>query len=891
MQAPIGHATLRTVLAALLAAGLVLLTAGVVAQRFASTDEQAIAQLFASTTDRATSAITSNTVNLQVLLQAVVSLHDREEEVGRTDLRRLVGRASAGSGQGNTLPGVEQLAIVVDRSDPSPGAPRVVTTQTIGLSRDLIGLDLDPAGTIGQALDRSADTGLPTWAGAGELAGADVALVQRLAPGPAGERRWAMLLVDRSTLIQASLRGANLAVEVRDVTPAATATAPLTVVDLSSTTALDRRRDHVEMVTVADRTMEMTFIPTADFRSQLPTTSRGVLLGAGALIAVLAAMLVFILGSARARAEQLAANSTAALASEQRRFRSLAASSPVGIAYTDRDGTVAYANDRLATILEPATAPDDAEISGHPLARYLQVDAATELAQLFRGEDRREGALRAPLHDGRIVQIRLAEIAHGDDPTGEGWAVTVEDITGQVARQDELRREERRHRELATRFAHRATHDSLTELPNRAHLLEELTRRLARGPDAAPGDDGARLGLLFADLDGFKVVNDSLGHEAGDELLRQVAERLRRVIRPGDLAARLGGDEFALVVDDVLQASDLDCIAGRLVETLERPFVLDGRRVSISTSVGIRLADGDADAGELLRDADLAMYAAKRERGTRWRWFAPEMGAAMRSRHELETALREALHWGGIEVAYQPIVDLATGRTVLAEALARFTHPERGPVPPSEFIPILEETGLIGRLSRTVLRTATLAAARWADPTVALSVNVTAAEIVEDGAAERLRDLLEDAGLSPQRLVLELTESDAAADDPRIGPGLAAIRALGVRVAIDDFGTGRSSLAKLRTLPVDILKIDRSFVTGVDVAARDRDYLAGIVRIASTLGLTIVAEGIETTPQRATLEAIGCDLGQGYLLARPTDDATLRRWLSGNLPLGELVNG
>jgi diguanylate cyclase (GGDEF)-like protein/PAS domain S-box-containing protein len=867
-----------TALVAGLVAIVILAISTVIAHRFDATSDQALEQLFASSTERASSAVYGNTINMQVLLHAIVSLHERPD-ADETDLRRLTGRATA-AGPTSSLPGVELIAIFVD----GPEGPEVAASQTIGLSRNIIGTPIPADSSLGAALERTDATGLATFGGGTLLADADIVLVQRMAPDDQGQRRWAGMVIDRTALLERSLRGSNLAVTLRDATPNSAHFDPVEVIDTDLSAPVDERGNRVvaglrrdDVLTIADRIVALEFQTTDAFRAQLPGTPAHLVLLAGALVALMAGWLVYDQAKQRAQAQAEALSSTEQLQEEQRRFRSLAASSPVGIAYTDLDGHVAYANTRLATIVEPGVDPDDADVEGHPLWRYLDGAEATALQRLLTDPaGSPERALRATLRDGRVVQLRLAVITD-DHQVRIGWAVTVEDITRSVRRQEELRREEHRHRELASRFAHRAAHDALTELPNRTHLTEWIEERLRRG-------EAAELGLLFADLDGFKVVNDSLGHQAGDQLLTLVAERVRRVVRPNDIAARLGGDEFALVVGSVRAPEDLERVADRLLDALERPFEVDGRRVSISASVGMTLAQSGRTASDLLRDADLAMYEAKRERGARWRWYESTMHDQMQERHDLENELRDALRWGGVSNAFQPAVDLVTGRDVFVEALARWSHPRLGQVPPGVFIPVLEEIGLIGRLGRTMLQQAAGHAASWHDPGVGLSVNVTAAEVVEVDAAERLAATLAACDLPAQRLVLELTETDLASDDPLIPAGLASIRSLGVRVAIDDFGTGRSSLAKLRELPVDILKIDRAFVRDIDRSPRDRAFVEAIVRLAGTLDLVTVAEGIETEAQLTTLRTIGCDLGQGYHLARPMPPAAMASRLTTPTP-------
>jgi diguanylate cyclase (GGDEF)-like protein len=848
-----------------------LVSAGL-AHRFHASVDQARDELFAGSVDQAAASVGASAVNLQILAQAIAGLFE-DADPSEEDLRRLIGRSTTGAGRGNAMPGIELAVIVVD--DPELGL-RLGSPHTIGLARDIGGHQILEDGSIDQGLQRSAATGLATWVSVAELGG-DIALVEPLAATEGGTARWAMVLVDREALLSRLLRGSRLAVDA-STTSDEPVVEPIRIVDLDTgDVPVADARSRTELITVADRTWQLDFLAQPSFDEQLPEAPVGTMLIGGMLITLLAAWHVWTQGTRRARAVEEAQRITAALEEQQLQFRSLAAASPVGIAYTDLDGTVRYANLRLCTILLPDPAIVSGEVApgegphleGAPLWRWLCEPDARHLEEILAEvEGPPEHELRATLPDGRTVQLRLAVVGD-DEHDRRGWAVSVEDITPEVRRQEVLRTEEARHRELAERFAHRAAHDPLTELPNRSRLLERLRELLVTGTEAAAG-------VVFVDLDGFKVVNDGLGHAAGDRLLKLVAMRLQEAVRPGDLIARLGGDEFAVVVDGPVDPRDLERLARRLLERIEQPFALDERRISVSASLGLALSRDRQDAADLLRDADLAMYAAKRDRGSGWRWYRPAMHERVRERHELENELRAALGAGALTCAYQPIVDLHLGTDRMVEALARWEHVDLGPVSPQIFAAIAEETGMIGMLGRQILAAATAEAVGWGPEGPDVAVNCTVTELVTPGYLEQLQETLFRTGLVATRLVLELTESDLATDDQALPAVLGDLRAAGVRIAIDDFGTGRSSLAKLRELPIDILKIDRRFVEGIDRSRRDRAFIEAIVNLSNTLGLVTVAEGIETADQLTVLREIGCRLGQGYHLARPMPPAALR---------------
>jgi diguanylate cyclase (GGDEF)-like protein len=435
---------------------------------------------------------------------------------------------------------------------------------------------------------------------------------------------------------------------------------------------------------------------------------------------------------------------------------------------------------------------------------------------------------------------------------------------------------------LERRLAHQAFHDALTNLPNRALFRDRVEQALTRRRR-----HGTRLAVVFLDLDDFKTVNDSLGHAAGDAVLQEVASRLRECIRASDSAARLGGDEFAVLLDGVADELEAITVTERLIEALVPPVVLDGRECLTTPSVGIAFdSDGAEDAEELLRNADLAMYLAKDQGKGSYAVFQPAMHAAAVDRLELKADLKRAVQDDGLSLVYQPIVNLEDGDIIAVEALARWVHDERGPVPPSEFIPLAEQTGLIVPLGRELLREACRQAAAFQatcprEPALAMSVNLSARQLQSPDIADEVRAALEEAEISPSSLVLELTESAMMEDVELAIRRLNELRDLGVSLAIDDFGSGYSSLNYIRRFPIDILKIDRSFIQGVARGAAETQALtAAIIDLAGILGLRPVAEGIENAAQLTRLRELGCPLGQGFYLYTPqsaTHIATLLR--------------
>ncbi len=483
----------------------------------------------------------------------------------------------------------------------------------------------------------------------------------------------------------------------------------------------------------------------------------------------------------------------------------------------------------------------------------------------------------APLHqefrmitrDGRTIWFQdAASIVRGDD----GTVYSVGVLTDVSER-----------KRLEEQLTHDALHDPLTGLANRLLFADRIDRALLSAARA-----GGQPGVLFLDLDRFKAVNDSLGHATGDRLLVAVAHRLTDAVRAADSVARLGGDEFGVLLDGLSGPEEAIMVAGRISTALEPPIELDGRAIPVRVSIGIALAGPHAsEASALLRNADAAMYRAKEAGRGGWTIFEPAIHAAAIARLELESDLRAAVEARAFSLEYQPIVRLDGEAVVSYEALLRWERPGHGSVSPAEFIPIAEESGLIVPLGRLVLEVACREAASWQTNSIAaagpsLSVNVSARQLADAHFIDDLVGALSQAELDPGRLVVEITEGAVMADLDRAVAVLVAVRALGVRVALDDFGTGFSSLSHLRRLPIDILKIDRSFVAEVDRAgteavAVEAAVVEAVLGLARALGIETVAEGVERPEQVAVLRSLGCRYGQGYLFGRPESADELAR--------------
>lgn len=458
---------------------------------------------------------------------------------------------------------------------------------------------------------------------------------------------------------------------------------------------------------------------------------------------------------------------------------------------------------------------------------------------------------------GTVVQVAATPI-RGRRGRIVAAALVLEDITARKAAE--------------ARVAHLALHDPLTGLPNRALFQDRLAQALARARRA--GGAGEQVAVMLLDLDGFKHVNDALGHATGDRLLQAVALRLRPVLRASDTLARLGGDEFALVQTGVRQPADAAALAAKLLGHLAEPFAVEGHAFHVSASFGVALAPRDGADGEaLLKAADLALYRAKAEGRGGVRFFEPGMDAQARARRRLEGELRLALERGELVLHYQPQLDLRAGRFTGVEALVRWRHPERGLVPPAEFVPLAEATGLIRPLGTWVLRAACRQAAAWREtglPPLTVAVNLSPAQLRDRELPAVVAQALRHLPAAALQLELEITEGVLVESlGGEAGGVLGQLVAGGVELAIDDFGTGYSSLAYLKQLPARSLKIARGFVAGLGADPADAALVRAVVELAHGLGKRVVAEGVETEAQLAFLRGIGCDAAQGFLLARP----------------------
>ena len=439
-------------------------------------------------------------------------------------------------------------------------------------------------------------------------------------------------------------------------------------------------------------------------------------------------------------------------------------------------------------------------------------------------------------------------------------------------------------KELEAEIQYRAFHDPLTDLANRALFLDRLDHALARR-----GGSESTV-VLFIDLDDFKTVNDTAGHACGDQLLRLVGRRLGSVIRPSDTAARFGGDEFALLLEDA-SIDSARTVAKRVHEAFAAPFALDGHEVKVHASIGVALNHAASSADDLLRDADLAMYSVKATGKNDFEICNTEMRESMLDRIDLKNELQRALDAEEFVLNFQPIVQLDTEDIVAVEALVRWESPTRGLVPPADFIPIAEETGSIVPLGRWILQEGTRKAKSFQDTLgrrFSVSINLSAHQLYQEDIVDDVRAALDESGLNPSDLILEITESVLMDQREANVTKLQELRSLGIQIAIDDFGTGYSSLSYLHLFPIDILKIDRSFVSGLTQGPEEAALAQAVVKLAKILKLRAVAEGIETAEQLEMLRSLGCVTGQGYLFAKPLAAAELNAWLADNHAAPEL---
>ncbi|MEE1787667.1 EAL domain-containing protein [Streptomyces sp. SP17BM10] len=558
-------------------------------------------------------------------------------------------------------------------------------------------------------------------------------------------------------------------------------------------------------------------------------------------------------------------------------FRTLVQNASDVILILDADDCIRYASSSAERVLgypelegtqfTELVPPEDSRAVGKALSR-MRGPADPPGAPEHSGERPRDAHREQQREHWRLLRTDRtpieAEVRHTDlrsDPTVGGLVLTLRDVTDQ--------------RRMERELTHRAFHDSLTGLANRVLFLDRVGHALSRGERT-----GAVTGVLFIDLDDFKVVNDTQGHSVGDELLVAVSLRVSTALRSSDTAARLGGDEFAVLVEDVLRPDDVDAIAEGVLSVFAEPFKLSAGAVRVTASIGVATTEDSVDAAELLTHADLALYSAKAAGRRQSCHYQPSFQAGLVERHELNENLDTAIAESAFKLYYQPIVDLRTGDLVSFEALVRWPHDRRGMVLPDEFIALAEESGQIVPLGAWVLERAAQEAAAWHEassaaraasgrPPLRVNVNVSARQFRDAGFVDVVRQAVAASGIDPRTLVLELTESVLMRRDERVHDDMSTLSGLGVGIAIDDFGTGYSSLSYLREFPISILKIDKSFIDGLSSSQQQYALVEGIARIADTLGVQVIAEGIEHPEQRDLLAAMGCPLGQGYLFAHP----------------------
>lgn len=545
----------------------------------------------------------------------------------------------------------------------------------------------------------------------------------------------------------------------------------------------------------------------------------------------------------------------------ERRYRTVVTALDEGVVVIDENELVGSANPAAGRILG---LPVEAMIGCSPalFPLYDESGARVPPSEYPSALTRRTGhashgrVLRARRPDGQWVWLSMSCRPLDSDKTPpHEVVVSFTDIT--------------ERRAIGERLEHDATHDPLTNLANRTLILQRMEEMLRRS-------GGRPVCVLFIDLDKFKVINDSLGHGIGDEVLRIAGERLKNCVRQGDLVGRLGGDEFAIVASDMAHDSQIQALIGRIRRALTEPVVVEGRRLRIDASIGVVTthADDERSAEDLLRDADVAMYQAKTRGRGRYEFFDVELRERVQRQLRLEQDLRESVRGGQLWVAYQPVVDLRTQQRVAVEGLLRWDHPVHGRISPGEFIPLAEESDLINLIGGHMLRTATRELAsrrRHSGVRTQLAVNVSARQLDDGSVVSAVNEALRATGLPPGELCLEITESALMQEPEAAADVLTALRDLGVRLAIDDFGTGYSSLAQLWKLPLDTLKIDRSFVAGLDGPNHPdaEAIIKGIITMAHSMGLTVVAEGTENERQIAILRELGCDQAQGFHLGKP----------------------
>jgi diguanylate cyclase (GGDEF)-like protein/PAS domain S-box-containing protein len=564
---------------------------------------------------------------------------------------------------------------------------------------------------------------------------------------------------------------------------------------------------------------------------------------------------------------------SATLQRSEERFRSLVQNSSDVITVIDPDTTIKYQTPSIERVLgyEPAA------MIGTKLIDLVHPEDAARVAALCRRTTSSYAAnsvveWRMRRRDGSYVYAETISSDLLENDAVRGFVLTSRDVTERKVLEDQLR--------------HQAFHDPLTDLANRALFTDRVQHALAR----RSGTESPA--ILFLDLDDFKAVNDSLGHSAGDVLLRAVGRRLRGCIRSEDTAARLGGDEFGILLDGTGGESEALEVAERILSEMALPFAVEGREVVVSASIGIAHgSSSSADASDLLRNADVAMYMAKGRGKSGCEVFDPSAHRALRDRMSLKNDLQRAVADNEFSLRYQPVLDLDTGAVSGVEALIRWERPRHGVVSPADFIPLAEETGVVVPMGAWVLEEACAQLASWRgkrpEAELSMSVNLSAHQLQHAGIVEQVESALKKTGIVPSSLTLEITESVLMDDTEKVLATLRALKSLGVQLAIDDFGTGYSSLSYLHQFPFDILKIDKAFIGRHGDGSDESPLVRAIVELARTLGLRTVAEGIETPEQLDKLQDLHCDLGQGYLFAAPLDAADAEGFLAAPSPIGQ----
>lgn len=620
-----------------------------------------------------------------------------------------------------------------------------------------------------------------------------------------------------------------------------------------------------QSIAVANRTWQLDVVPLAGAASRVRTETSAVILVVGLLVTGILAVLMFVSASSRQRAESLARGMTKSLRQSEARARGIVRNAGDAIIGVAHDGSISSFNTAAVHMFERAKD----ETVGRPVTMLL-ADGYKDVHDNFTrartegsegpdfSADLRVTALR---RDGEMFPAQLT-VGSLEEDDGQTSVWIIRDIAEQV--------------ELQDRLIHIAEHDDLTGLENRATILRRISHALTRSRGTYDG-----MAVIYMDLDKFKNVNDSRGHEAGDMLLVQVVDRLMPGFRETDSFGRVGGDEFVIVAEDLDSIDGAVSLASRVIDLVARPFFLDGQEVSIGASVGICYVDaGDASPDRVLREADTAMYKAKEHGRGRYQIYDESMQAYADWRSQIEKALQNAISANEFELFYQPLVNVATGALIGFEALIRWHRSGIGMVSPDDFIPIAEESGFIIDIGDWVMNEACRQVVAWdlAGKPVPVSINVSGLQLSQSDFVAKTASALARHGVRPNLVVLEITESFLLSDVDSAVETIRSLKELGLRIAIDDFGTGYSSLTYLRKFPVDILKVDRSFVSRIGESEEDASIVAMIVSLGQALDLQVTAEGVEDRDQLAMLQHLGCATAQGYYFARPMPLNEIARW-------------